>query len=238
MYPEMLLLAGRYSRPSVRRWVVKSDGELQRDVSAELAWDPSVGANRISVEANDGTVTLAGKVASYARKCHAEAAALRVAGVRELVTHLAVELSATDRRSDEEIAGAARQVLAWNACVPAGRIMVAVDDGWITLSGEVEWAYQGTAAEMALRNLVGIKGLLNLAQVGPGVAPADVGRHMEAALRRCAQDRHGAISVAANGGTVTLSGELDSWQQRHAGRRAACAAPGIRNVVDGMTIGG
>lgn len=217
---------------------MKTDRELQHDVSAELAWDPSVDADRIRVEAGDGTVTLVGQVRSHAQKWRAEAAALRVGGVKGLISDLVVEGSKFDRRPDTEIAIAAHHALAWNALVPAGKVQVGVADGWVTLSGEVEWEYQSTAAEVALRSLVGIKGLLNLIQIRPSVEPRDVTRHIEAALRRCAQNHPKSISVVVNGGTVTLSGELESWRERHAVRRAAWSAPGIRNVVDQMTISG
>ncbi|MBS0383433.1 MAG: BON domain-containing protein [Proteobacteria bacterium] len=217
---------------------MKSDHELQQDVSAELIWDPSVDDSHVVVEAHDGTVTLVGRVGSHAQKWRAEAAALRVGGVKGLVSRLAVELPNIDKRSDAEIAKAAREVLAWNASVPAGKVKVAVDDGWVTLSGEVEWEYQSNAAEVALRNLIGTQGLLNLIQIRPAVEPRDVTQHIEAALRRCAQNHPKAVSVVVNGGTVTLCGELDSWRERDAVRRAAWAAPGIRNVVDQTTITG
>lgn len=215
---------------------MKSDRELQQGVSAELIWDPSVDDSRIHVEARDGTVTLTGQVGSYAQKWRAEAAALRVGGVKGLASQLAVDLMNIDRRPDGEIASAAHQVLAWNALVPAGKVKVTVQDGWVTLSGEVEWKYQSNAAEVALRNMIGMRGLLNLIQIKPRMEPGDVTRHIEAALRRCACDRPGPISVAVNGGTVTLSGELDSWRERKAVRHIAWAAPGIRSVVDQTTI--
>lgn len=211
---------------------MKSDRELQLDVAAELAWDPSVDDGRIAVEARNGTVTLVGQVRSHAQKWRAEAAALRVGGARGLISQLAVDLAAGDRRPDTEIAQAAHQVLAWNALVPAGRLKVAAEDGWITLSGDVDWEFQSSAAEVALRSLVGIKGLLNLVQIKPATEPREVTRHIEAALRRCSRDPRQTVVVVMNGGTVTLSGEVASWRERYAVRRAAWAAPGVRNVVD------
>lgn len=228
--------ADRYLTWHTERCAMKTDRELQQDVSAELIWDPSVDDSRIVVEARGGTVTLAGQVGSHSQKWCAEAAALRVGGVKGLVSQLVVELPNADRRPDQEIAKAAHQMLAWNAMVPAGKVKVAVEGGRITLSGEVEWEYQSNAAELALRNLIGTRDLLNLIQIRPRAEPGDVTRHIEAALRRCARTHPKAISIAVNGGTVTLSGELDSWRERNAVRRAAWAAPGIRNVVDQTTI--
>lgn len=215
---------------------MKSDRELQRDVTAELNWDPSVDASRIDVEVDAGIVTLAGLVNSYAQKCSAQTATWRVGGVEGVIADLEIELPSVDRRSDEDIARAAHNVLAWTTSIPPRRVKVAVSQGWIVLSGNVEWEYQSRAAESAMRNLVGIKGLVNLIEIKPKIEPRDVTRQIEAALRRRSFQRAKAISVIVNGGTVTLCGQLDSPSERKAARLAAWRAPGVRNVVDQTTI--
>ena len=215
---------------------MKPDRELQRDVTAELNWDPSVDASRIDVEVHAGIVTLAGLVTSYAQKCRAQTAAWRVSGVEGVIANLDVDLPSVDRRSDEDITRAARNVLAWNSSIPPRRVKVAANRGWILLSGNVEWEYQSRAAESAMRNLVGIRGLVNLIEIRPGIEPRDVTRQIEAALRRRSFRRAKEISVVVNGGTVTLCGQLDSSSERNAARLAAWRAPGVRNVVDQTTI--
>lgn len=238
MYHQASPAMVRHWRGRLRLCTVKSDRELQQDVAAEVAWDPSVDETRVVVDAHDGTVTLTGQVGSHAQKWRVEAAALRVGGVKGIVSRLAIDLPDRDQRPDAEIARVSHQVLAWNSLVPAGTVRAAVEDGWVTLSGEVEWKYQSSAAEIALRSLIGIRGLLNLIQVKPRIEPRDVTRHIEAALRRCSVAPLRPVAVAVNGGTVTLSGEVASWRERHAVRRAAWAAPGVRNVVDQTTISG
>jgi len=215
---------------------MKTDKELQRDVTAELNWDPSVDASRIEVEVHAGIVTLTGLVNSYARKCCAQAAAWRVGGVEGVIADLAVELPNSDWRSDKDIARAAHNLLAWNTSVPPRKVKAAVNQGWIVLSGSVEWEYQSRAAESAMRNLMGIKGLVNLIEIKPRLEPRDVTRQIEAALRRRSFRRAKTISVVVNGGTVTLCGQLDSPSERNAARLAAWRAPGVRNVVDQTTI--
>ncbi|HEU4856633.1 MAG TPA: BON domain-containing protein [Rhodanobacteraceae bacterium] len=215
---------------------MKADNDLQRDVLAELNWDPSVDARRIDVDVHDGVVTLAGRVSSHAQKCEAQTATLRVRGIRGVVVKLDVELPRADRRSDSALTEIANQVLAWNAQVPARRVQVTVEGGSVTLFGAVEWKYQSRAAEAALRNLAGIVDLLNLIEIKPGVEPRDVTRQIWAALHRNDRRHAKAISVVMNGGTVTLSGRIDSWGERDAARLAAWRAPGIRNVVDQTTV--
>jgi osmotically-inducible protein OsmY len=215
---------------------MKSDRELQRDVTAELNWDPSVDASRIDVEVHAGIATLAGLVTSYAQKCRAQMAAWRVGGADGVVANLEVDLPSSDKRTDEDITRAARDVLAWNSSIPPRRVKVAVNQGWLLLSGNVEWEYQSRAAESAVRDLVGIKGLVNLIEIRPGIEPRDVVRQIEAALRRRSFRCAKGVSVMVNGGTVTLCGQLDSQSERTAARLAAWRAPGVRNVVDQTTI--
>lgn len=216
---------------------MKPDMELQGDVTAELNWEPSVDPSRISVDVRDGVARLAGLVSSYAQKCDAEAAALRVRGIKGVIVELDVELPESSRRSDVDIGEAVRHALAWNASVPCGSVNVVIKNGWVVLSGAVEWEFQSRAAAASVRNLLGVRGLVNLIEIKPRFEPRDVTRQIEAALRRRA--RHQAarnLSVVVNGRTVTLSGQLDSWGERQAARLAAWNAPGIRNVVDQTTI--
>src|SRR5471032_1515720 len=67
-----------------REIIMKTDSQLQKDVMAELAWEPSVHAAQIGVEVKDGIVTLDGHVATYTEKWNAELAAQRVTGVKAL----------------------------------------------------------------------------------------------------------------------------------------------------------
>ena len=116
---------------------MKTDRELQHDVTAELNWEPSVDAKRIDVEVHAGIVTLSGLVGSYAQKCHAQTAAWRVSSVEGVISDLEVELPSRDRRSDEDIARVAHDVLAWNTSDPPRRVKVEVKHGWVVLSGSV-----------------------------------------------------------------------------------------------------
>jgi osmotically-inducible protein OsmY len=215
---------------------MKADRELQRDVAAELNWDPSIDASRIDVEAHAGIVTLSGLVNSYAQKYRAQTAAWRVGGVDGVIADLEVEVPDIEKRSDNDIAKAAHNVLAWNTSIPPRKVKASVKHGWVVLSGSVEWEYQSRAAEAAVRNLVGIKGVVNLIEIKPGIEPRDVTRQIEAALRRRSFRHAKNISVVVNGGTVTLCGQLDSSSERNAARLAAWRAPGVRNVVDQTTI--
>jgi osmotically-inducible protein OsmY len=101
-----------------------SDQELQKDVMAELKWEPSVSAAQIGVAVKDGIVTLAGTVPSYAERYEAEQAAKRVQGVKAVVNELEVKLPGSNQRSDADIAAAVVNALMNNVLVPADKIKV------------------------------------------------------------------------------------------------------------------
>ena len=142
-----------------------TDQEIQTDVLAELRWDLSVSAKDIGVAVKDGIVTLTGTVDSYLNKWKAEEAAHRVSGVTAVANDISVRT--LGERTDSDIAAAAVHALKWNASIPAEKIHVTVDNGWVTLKGEVEWQYQKQEAERAVRGLWGVKGVSNLVTVKP-----------------------------------------------------------------------
>ena len=215
---------------------MKTDSQLQQDVRAELAWEPSVHAARIGVEVKDGVVTLAGQVENYAEKWNAERAAQRVSGVKAMSTELEVRLTSLSQRTDADIAGAVENMLEWTSSLPAGAIKVMVEAGWVTLSGDVDWQYQKQAAADSVRHLMGVTGVSDQISIKPSVSAMVVKSDIEAALKRTALADARQISVAVHGTDVTLSGTVHNWAERETATSSAWGTPGVRNVIDMMTL--
>jgi len=215
---------------------MKSDTQLQEDVLAELRWEPSVNAAHIGVEVTQGVVTLQGHVTSFSEKWDAERAAQRVAGVQGLAVEIAVELAGTDRRSDSDIVYAAQNVLQWTTSLPKDTIQVLVENGWITLTGTVDWEFQRQAATRAVRHLMGVTGVSDQIAIGSGVSLWAVKADIEAALKRRARNDAQQIQVEVHGADITLSGVVQSWSERALARHSAWGTPGVRSVVDRMTV--
>jgi len=216
---------------------MKGDLKLRKDVLDELTAEPSVHAAQIAVTVNDGIVTLGGDVDSYAEKWAAERAVKRVAGVKGYAEEIHVKLPGPFERTDADIARAAVNALQWNVSVPSERVTVMVQNGCVTLEGEVSWQYQREAAHDAVRQLAGVKWVDDEIVVKPGVSPSEVKTRIENAFTRNALLEAGGISVGVEGAEVTLKGTVRSWVERDEAERAAWAIPGVALVDNHLAIG-
>jgi osmotically-inducible protein OsmY len=215
---------------------MKTDTQVQQDVIAELEWDLSLNATQIGVEVKDGIVTLAGHVNSFSEKWAAERAAQRVSGVKALAVEIDVKLFGFSNRSDADIARAVENVLQWTTNLPMQRVKILVEKGWITLSGEVEWEYQRLAAANALRDLMGVTGVSNEIAVQVKKSTDSIRSSIESALKRRAKPDAPNIQVDIEGDRVTLTGVVYGWLERDMARHSAWGTPGVREVVDHLTL--
>lgn len=215
---------------------MKSDEEIRKDVEDELRWDPDIDITDVAIGVKDGVVSLNGFVPSYAMKSASEAAVKRVGGVVAVANDIEVRVPAIDQRPDPDIARDAVQTLRAQLPYSSQHIRVIVQDGWITLEGEVEWNYQRERAEDAVRWTKGVKGAVNAIQVKPRVAPTDIKKKIEEAFRRHAELDADQIEVEAHDDEVILRGTVHSWSEREEAERAAWAAPGVKRVVDQLAI--
>jgi osmotically-inducible protein OsmY len=213
----------------------RSDNSLRDDVLLELKWDPKISsASDIAVAVKDGVVTLSGFVPSFWEKDAAEKAVKRVYGVRGIANDIEVKLFW--QRTDPEIARDAVRELESHVSIPADRIKVTVKDGWVTLEGTVDWEYQKSLAQSAMKKLKGVSGVTNKIQVTPKASAAEVKSKIEEALRRSAELDARRITVEIEGSTVKLYGSVSSWAERDEAERAAWSAPGTTMVENHILV--
>lgn len=215
---------------------MKSDTELQRDVSEELKWDPRIIDDEIGISVRSGVVTLTGSVPSFAQKLAAVEAVERVAGVRAVAQELSIKAPDAFQQSDTDLAHQILNTLAWDIEVPHQNIKARVENGWVTLEGEVDWQFQRNAAERVVRYLIGVKGVSNLLTIKTRVSKFDVAQHIKDALRRSADADSRKIQVDASGGKVILSGTVRSWSEKADAERAAWNTSGVTAVDDRLAI--
>jgi osmotically-inducible protein OsmY len=214
-----------------------NDKELRQLVVDELEFEPSIDAAVIGVATENGVVTLSGHVADYVQKMAAERAAWRVKGVKGIAQKIEVRLPGDKKWKDDEIAQRALSILSWNTLIPRDCIRVRVSDGWITLSGGVNWNYQRQAAENEVRKLGGVKGVTNNITLTSVVQAGDLKRRIQAALKRHAEVEADAVRVdVRSDGTVRIEGRVDNWSEMKAVEHAVWSAPGVQRVDDYLTF--
>jgi len=213
--------------------IKKSDTQIHHDVLEELKWDSRVDETEVGVQVDGGVVTLTGTVTSWAKRVAAQEAARRVIGVLDVANDIEVKVSGGLARTDTEIAQAVRRTLEWDVFVPEDKITSTVTDGWVTLEGTVERWGQREDAERAVRNLTGVKNVVNKITVTPAKpVTGDVRKAIEQALERRAEREARRIGVDVRDGTVTLTGPVHSWAERQSVLSAARFTPGVRAVED------
>lgn len=215
---------------------MKTDAKIKLDVQDELAWEPSIDETKIGVAVDEGVVTLSGEVDSHSKKIAAEKAAKRVSGVKAVAEDIVVKYPSSLDKSDTEIAKAAVDALEWHSSVPNDSVIVKVENGWVSLSGAVKWAYQKYSATNAVKDLVGVKGVSNSISIKQDVKPILVKDTIEEAFERSARIDAKGIMVSTDGNTVTLSGKVNSIKEKEEAEKAAFRAPGVLHVVNKLKV--
>jgi osmotically-inducible protein OsmY len=215
---------------------VKSDTQIRDDVIDELRWDPQItGPDAIGVAVKDGAVTLTGHVPTYTEKLAAARAAERVYGVKAVANDLQVKLAGAPR-DDSDIATAIAHVLENNVQVPEGKLHARVQNGWVTLDGEVDYDYQRREVERMVRQVRGVVGVTDLITVKPPVSPEAVEARIEDAFKREAEIDARHIRVEVTDHTAKLYGHVHSLNEASAARAAAASAPGVAAVESNLVI--
>lgn len=221
--------------PRIWETAASNDNDLKQAVLAELAWEPRVTAAHVGVTASAGVVTLTGHVENYGAKNAAENAVGRVRGVRAVVDELEVRLPSSIVKHDDEIAAAALDRFSWAVSVPTDAIRVAVEKGWVTLTGAVDWYFQKESAVREVRDLSGVVGITDRIAINPRVDVGNISDDIALALRRSWYSPK-TVTVSADGGKIILAGTASTWRDRSEAEATAWAAPGATSVENHIGV--
>jgi osmotically-inducible protein OsmY len=215
---------------------VKTDDRIHQTVLRELASDTRVETTRVGVEVDSGVVTLSGTVSEYLEKIAAQDAAFR-AGVLDIVNNIAVRPSGAFDRTDVELAQAVRNVLRSDASVPDKQIRTSTAAGRVTLEGDVTREYERDAAERAVRQVLGVRAVVNQIEVAPSRLQArSIQEDIECALVCLARERARRIRVDVYDGVVRVAGLVHSGHEHEAVLAATQSRPGSYAVEDLLTL--
>lgn len=215
---------------------MRNDLDIQQDVITELKWQPFLSSANIGVAVKNGVVTLSGTADNYSQKLAAEKAAKKVAGVRAIAEEIQIGTSPSFHKTDTDIAESVINALRWQSAVPEDKVKVKVEDGNVTLEGEVNWEFQRNSAKNAVSNLLGVRNIVNLLTVKPKAIAADVQAKITAALHRAATVDAEKIKVEVDGSKVILRGSVRSFTEKEDAEDAAWCAPGVSKVQSLLTV--
>lgn len=215
---------------------MKTDIEIQKDVLDELKWEPYLSATEIGVAVKNGIVTLSGTVNSYLKKTRAEKAAKRVSGVKAVAEDIEVKYADSLLKNDTEIAETILNALKWHSAINEEKIKVKVEDGIVTLDGEVDWEFQRNSAVMQIENLIGVKRIVNNITIKSGIVPKELKQKVNSAFHRSATIDSEKINIEVAGSKVTLTGKVRSWAEKNDAENAVWAAQGVNKVENNLEI--
>lgn len=215
---------------------MKTNEELQKKILEAINWEPLLSGAEIGVLVIDGVVTLTGSVNSYVKKEEVEKAARNVLGVKAVVEKIEVVLNDQTHKSDNEIASEIINAFKWHWDIPNERVQVRVENGWVYLSGSLEWNYQKEAAKKAVRVLIGVKGIVNNIMIISLSKDRINKKDIEDAIERNRIIANTAITVEVLDNSVTLKGNVESWFEKNEASRIAWKAPGVLEVKNNLHV--
>jgi len=144
---------------------IPTDDEIETRINNTLLWNTEINSQNINVEVENQWVTLTGDVDSYWKKYLAENKTLNVRGVVGVTNEIVVV--PTEKGTDEAIAEDIIKAIERNVNVLADNVTVKVEDGKVTLTGEVpSWSAKNSAF-IAASSAWGVKEVENKILINP-----------------------------------------------------------------------
>lgn len=253
---ESELLADKYTAP-------RTDADIREAVEEALLLEPRVLSTGVTTQVDDGTVTLRGTVGSLMARRNAALAARQVVGVDHVRNRIRVRRDSAD--TDAALATRIRSALANDVIAEAHEVTVNVTNAKATLRGRVDSWYEKAHIDDVASRIPGVVAVNNYLTVDFTHDPlindpyGDADWHVEdydwyaytpAATGKSDIAIHADIrdelwwspyvdseevNVVVANGTATLTGEVDSWNERQAAVENAYEG-GASMVVNELTI--
>jgi len=140
--------------------------------------------------------------------------------------------------SDQSVTDAVDDALLQDPAVVSTRVDVSTTDGIVTLTGEVDNILAKERAARVAEAIKGVRSVINRLQVDPATPRSDaqVRRDIEAALLEDPATETYEINPVVQDGEVTLTGTVDSYQERELAKKVVKGVRGVRSIDDQIEI--
>lgn len=237
----LIIGAPLLASPNTRYTGAKSDQQIEQLATQQLQSKDKF--NRVSASVEDGIVTLSGEVDLLIDKANAEKRVRKIQGVDGVRNHVRV---AGNQVPDAEL----RQVLADRLRydrvgygIAFNNLTVAVDNGAVTVGGQVRDYPDRESALAILETTPGVKDLVDEIEVAPISGFDDQLRlrlaraiYGHPSLRLYAVDPQAPIRIVVENGRVELAGIVLSNADRQIAYAQAASVPGVFSIQNNLIV--
>jgi osmotically-inducible protein OsmY len=219
------------------RAMSEPDEQIKKNIVDQLLWDSRIDDSEVSLEVNEGTVTLSGRVPTYSDREAIHSDVWSIPGVVSVESHISVD-HPTTAVSDHELESRIESLLEWNPAFDGAAIEIAVEQGRVTLRGSVDTMWKKQRAEELTVNLAGVLGVANKLTVVPtkDISDEEIGKEILAALNRKFHENMHSVHVVVANGAVTLSGTVPDHHAHRSVYETAIFTEGVVNIEDNLEI--
>lgn len=211
---------------------------IEQQIRSKLLTDPRIRSTSLSVDEDEGKVTLSGKVDSLLASEAAVWIAKSTPGVTRVISKLEVQPS--EKHTDQQIGRRVESLLASEAQLNAERMDITVEEGKVTLSGTVSSYGQRGLAENTVARVQGVKSIENRLAVEVPERETLEGALLRESLRENIEanpliDFEDEVTVFTERSTVTLKGRVDNMYE-HATLMRDALESGAERVINQVAI--
>jgi osmotically-inducible protein OsmY len=220
------------------REMVDAD-QMKEHIARHIKWDNSLKGSQINVDYLGRTAVLSGTVPNLAAHANAQRDAQSIPGVERVENRLEVKFNHNHpNKSDIDLKTDIQKVLGCISDIDDRQIKVTVQDGIVTLSGNIDSFWKKTRIEDLASSIEGVLEINNKLRVLPIEKAPDmvIKKDIISALERMEVKGLEKIKVEVAEGKVTLAGSVPTWSTSFDIEDTARFTTGVVEVKNFLTV--
>jgi hyperosmotically inducible periplasmic protein len=226
----------------------ETDDRIESTFENSFVYKTYLADEEIEIKSTNGAVTLTGKVYGEIQRQLAQDAAEALPGVTSVANRITLSPQSASEKSDGRLALQVKNVLMFHRHVNPAATRVYVQDGYVTIRGEVASEDQKDLATQYAMDVEGVKGVKNEMAIAKSAAnqggyysrPIDdtsISAQVRGLLALQRSTRHIDPAVRTSDGVVTLNGTAKNAEEKAWVTRLAEDVPGVKSVNNNMALG-